>query len=46
MPTERAHALTNTFAIGFLAEVFGTGEALDPVTVALPPDVNFEVRRG
>ncbi len=43
MPTERAHALTNTFALRFLAEVFGSGDSLDPTTTTIPDDVTLAV---
>lgn len=44
MPFERAHALTNTFAVTFLDSVFRDGEMFDPTEWTIPDDVIYQVK--
>ena len=43
MPIDRAHALTNTFAVAFLESIFRGGQMIDPATTAIPDDITFQV---
>ncbi len=44
MPIDRAHALTNTFAVAFLESIFRGGQMIDPATTAIPDDIMFAGR--
>ena len=44
MPSERAHDLTNTFAVSFLESIFRDGEMITNANTTLPDDVIFMSR--
>ncbi len=44
MPSDRAQALINTFAVTFLEEIFRDGSPIDPKAVDMPDDIRYQAR--